>query len=129
MDDLEEFDFLLGRFPRRNWSPTEIEMENSTILKFSNKSFDFYFTDMKKRNYQKGLHTANTGLTYKIHEGLEIGTTDADQSCKVSAREGPELSHRVNNINIHDKLRKAGSILSTKTAITEVGGGGNPELK
>ena len=66
LNDLEEFDFLLGRFPRRNWSPTEIEMENSTILKFSNKSFDHYFYDMKKRNYQKGLHTANTGLTYKI---------------------------------------------------------------
>ena len=77
LDDLEEFDFLLGRFPRRNWSPTEIEMENSTILKFSNKSFDLYFTDMKKRNYQKGLHTANTGLTYKIEEGLEIASGDA----------------------------------------------------
>ena len=56
-------------------SPTSHKMKTSFILKHSNKSFDIYFNEMKRRNQAKGLVTAANGITHKAGHGAQLASS------------------------------------------------------
>jgi len=56
-DELQEFN-LLGIFKyKRETSPTEDKIKKTAMILNNDRSFDKYFTDMKKRNIAKGFQT------------------------------------------------------------------------
>jgi len=53
---------------RKQESPTNIKIRSTFIFKNSNPSFEKYFTEMKRRNTQKGLITLNNGVVQHTAE-------------------------------------------------------------
>ena len=72
--ELESFN-KFGVFYQRtidSISPLEIQLNNTAIIQNQNRSFDRYFTDMKRRNHLKGIITTNLGRTYRL---VDAGTS------------------------------------------------------
>lgn len=70
--DFDEFD-TLGVFPpkqdRQN-SPTDLKMKLTALLSHSNRSFDQYFYDMRRRNVQKSMTAATSSAMMEASETI-----------------------------------------------------------
>eukprot|EP00354_Favella_ehrenbergii_P000603 CAMPEP_0170452200 /NCGR_PEP_ID=MMETSP0123-20130129/1182_1 /TAXON_ID=182087 /ORGANISM="Favella ehrenbergii, Strain Fehren 1" /LENGTH=106 /DNA_ID=CAMNT_0010714135 /DNA_START=235 /DNA_END=556 /DNA_ORIENTATION=- len=67
--DYEEFN-TLGVFPhqKQDDSPTELKMNANSAFAQPEQDFDQYFTEMRKRNYQKGISVNNLGQRFLMSE-------------------------------------------------------------